>query len=205
MNKNSFRWRAFVSFFLLLTFLLSALSGVVLFLRPEGSLASWTGWAALGLDKKGWEGLHVVAIFFFLLFALIHLACNWRILLAYCRRRRDQAAGSGRFRELLAALLLFSLLLAGTLGMWRPLRWIVDLRAWFKGGAAVVAAAPPAADAEKLTLAALCPLLGFRGDELLENARRKRLRVESLSQTVAEVAKLNGSTPEKVFILLKAR
>ena len=205
MKNNTFRWRVFISFFLAGTFLLSAVSGIILFLRPEGSLAAWTGWSLLGLDKKGWEGLHAAAIFFFLLSAVTHLAYNWRALLAYCRRRGEQGKGTGRCREFAAALLLASLLLAGALGNWPPLRWIVDLRGAFKSGAAVVAVPPPVAAAEKMTLAELCPLLGVSGEELLAAARRSGIRVEGLGQTLEEAAEKNGLSPEKAFVLLGAK
>ncbi|MBN2345310.1 MAG: DUF4405 domain-containing protein [Candidatus Aminicenantes bacterium] len=202
MNKIGFRWRVFVSLFLLLAFLLSAVSGGILFLRPEGSLAAWSGWSALGLDKKAWEGLHAVSVFFFLLGAVAHLAFHWRSLLAYCRGRGGQGRVPGRLREFAAALVLAGLLLAGTLGKWPPLRWIVDLRAWLKGGAAVMETAPPADAAWKLTLAELCPLLGVDGTRLLEDARRRRLRVESLAQTLEEVARTNGLSPQQAYRLL---
>ncbi len=202
MARKIFRWRAFASLFLALMFLLSAVSGILLFLRPEGSLAAWTGWSALGLDKKGWEALHAVSIFFFLICAVVHLANNWRALLAYCRRRQEQTAAGGRFRELAAALVLTGLLLAGTLRQWPPLRWLVDWRGIFKSGTTIMEIAPPAANAEKLTLAGLCPLLGVEENELLDTASRQDLSVESLEQTLAEVAVRNGVSPEEVYLRL---
>ena len=45
---------------LLLSFLVSAVSGIILFVRPEGSLARWVGWSVLGLDKAQWEAVHIV-------------------------------------------------------------------------------------------------------------------------------------------------
>ena len=50
-------------------FLAAAASGIVLFLRPEGSLASWAGWHVLGIDKKGWEGVHILSVIMFVVFA----------------------------------------------------------------------------------------------------------------------------------------
>jgi len=206
MVKSTFRWRAFVSFLLFLSFLLSGLSGLILFLRPEGSLAAWSGWSALGLDKKGWEALHAVAIFYFLLGAIAHLAFNWRALLAYCRRRTAPVGatmrGAGACRELAIALLLSGLVLAAALGSWIPARWIINLRAGFKSGTAVVDVPPPAVDAEQRTLAALCPLLGTDESRLLAVARSAGIRVDSPAQTLADVAKKNGLSPEEVYIRL---
>jgi len=209
MGKNTFRWRAFVSFLLLLSFLLSGISGFILFLRPEGSLAAWSGWSALGLDKKGWEALHAVAIFYFLAGAIAHLAFNWRALLAYCRRRTALVAatlrGAGTCRELAIALLLSGLILAAALGGWFPARWIIDMRAGFKSGAAVVDVPPPVVDAEQRTLAELCPLLGTDESRLLAVARKAGIRVGSPAQTLAEVARANDLSPEKVYAALKGK
>ncbi len=209
MVKSTFRWRAFVSFLLLLSFLLSGISGLILFLRPEGSLAAWSGWSVLGLDKRGWEALHAIAIVYFLLGAIAHLAFNWRALLAYCRRKTAPVAatlrGAGACRELALALLLSGLVLAAALGGWFPARWIIDMRAGFKSGTAVVDVPPPAVDAEQRTLAELCPLLGTDESRLLAVARGAGIRVESLAQTLADVAKKNGLSPEELYIRLGGR
>jgi hypothetical protein len=206
MGKNTFRWRAFVSFLLLFSFLLSGISGVILFLRPEGSLAAWSGWALLGLDKRGWEAVHAVAIVYFLLGAGVHLAFNGRALLAYCRRKTGLIAaarrGTGACRELALALLLSALVLAAALGGWIPARWIIEMRAGFKSGAGAVNVPPPVVDAEQRTLAELCPLLGTDESRLLAVARRAGIRVDSPAQTLADVARKNGLSPEEVYILL---
>jgi hypothetical protein len=204
MGKSTFRWRVFVSYLLFFTFILSALSGVVLFLRPEGTLAAWSGWSTLGLDKKGWEALHAVAIVVFLFGALAHLAFHWRTLLAYCRRKTAPGASMPR-GELAVALLLSGLVLAAALGRWFPARVITDLRAWFKDGAGGGRVRPPVLDAGMRTLAELCPLLGMAEPRLLSIARRAGIRVENSAQTLAEVAGKNGLSPEEVYILLRGK
>jgi hypothetical protein len=203
MSQPTFHLRPFVSFLLLFSFLLSALSGVALFLRPEGSLAAWVGWSALGLDKKEWEGLHATAVVMLFLGAALHLALNWRPLLAYCRR--GAAGRTPAWREGGAALLLAVLLLAGTLGKWLPMRRLIELRARFKGGAGLVRVAPPMADAESRTMAEWARFLGLDEARLLAAARAANLRVAGPGQTLAEVAERNGLSPEKVFRLLSGK
>jgi hypothetical protein len=61
-RRKRFRWRPFASFGPLWSFVLSALAGIALYLRPEGSLASWSSWSMLGLDKNTWEGVHTLAV-----------------------------------------------------------------------------------------------------------------------------------------------
>jgi len=199
MANSLFRFRPFIAFFLVLSFLLSALSGIILFLRPEGTLAAWTGWSALGLNKKQWEALHAFSVFFFILGVLIHLVYNWRPLIGYIRRFS---------REFVVALLLLGLTVLVSLQGWPPGRWLADLRGAFKSGTAEAGGQtivqPPVVDADKLTLTALCPLLGMDETRLLAAARRNNIKVAHLRQTLAEVARLNGLTPEQAFKLLMA-
>ncbi len=208
MSDNIFRWRAFVSFLLLFSFLLSALSGVVLFLRPEGSLAAWSGWSVLGLGKKQWEELHAVMVLLFLAGAVAHLLYNWRGLAAHCRRRREQVASllraRGGCRELFAALLLSVLALAAAQGGWLPARWLFSLRAAFKSGPVGGASQPPVADAQTRTLAEIGRLLGLDEAGLLSAAAAVGIRVESPAQTLEDIARKNGLSPQEVYRRLSA-
>lgn len=205
-KESIFRFRAFTAFWLTFSFLLSVLSGLILFLRPEGSLAAWTGWSALGLNKMQWEGVHTVFVFVLLISASIHLLYNWRVLTAYCRLKKEQFGmvfkGMAAFREFLAAALLTVLVLIGAIGEWLPCQWIVGWRGAFKSGSAVVTHAPPIADADKLSLAGLCALSGISEQRILRNAAANGLQLCALSETLSEIAKKNGMAPEKIYGLL---
>ncbi|HUU05465.1 MAG TPA: DUF4405 domain-containing protein [Patescibacteria group bacterium] len=207
INKEiAFRFRAFTAFWLTFSFLLSVLSGLILFLRPEGSLAAWTGWSALGLNKKQWEGVHTVFVFVLVISASIHLLYNWRTLTAYCRLKKKQFGmvfkGMAVFREFFAAALLTVLILIGTISEWLPCQWIIGWRGIFKSGSAVVTLAPPVADAGKLSLASLCALSGISEQRVLRNAGANGLQLRALSETLSEIAKKNGMSPEKIYGLL---
>jgi len=190
-----------VSCLLLFATLLSATSGVALYVRPEGSLAALTGWSLLGLSKQDWEAVHSVAVFFFLLSAAWHLVLNWRPLLAHFRLRAREGDGAMRLRlrEPVLALAVVVLLLVGTLRGWAPLRLIADGRRSFKGGAAVLEITPPAPDAETLTLRELCSRLGVGPNELLATARRNGVRVDDLDQTLADVGAQSGLSPQDAY------
>ncbi len=198
---RAIRLRSVVSCLLLFATALSATSGVALYVRPEGSLATWTGWSLLGLDKQDWEAVHSVAVVFFLLAATWHLVLNWRPLLAHfrIRARRQDSATRLRVQEPVLALAVVVLLLVGTLRGWAPLRLIADGRRSFKGAATALVITPPAPDAETLTLRELCPRLGVGPDELLDTARRNGVRVDDLDQTLADVGATSGLSPQDAY------
>ena len=62
-----FQWRAFVTLFVTLSFLLIAASGIVLYVAPPGRVAHWSVWTLGGLDKEGWQAVHTVFAFLFVL------------------------------------------------------------------------------------------------------------------------------------------
>jgi hypothetical protein len=205
-KANAFRFRAFTAFWLAFSFFLSVLSGLILFLRPEGSLAAWTAWSVLGLNKKQWEGVHTVFVFVLLISASIHLLYNWRVLTAYCRLKKERFGrifkGMAAFRELFAAALLTVLVLIGAIGEWLPYQWLSGWRGAFKSGAALVTLTPPVADADKLSLAVLCAMSGVSEQRVLRNAGVKGLQLSALSETLSDIAKKNRMSPEKVYGLL---
>jgi hypothetical protein len=89
-RSNGFHFRNFTSLLLFLLFSICALSGLMLYLRPEGSLANWVGWSALGMDKKQWEGIHAVFVLVFSIAVLVHLIYNWKVLAANLRSKKTR-------------------------------------------------------------------------------------------------------------------
>ena len=104
MTSNAparFQWRAFVTLFVTLSFVLIAASGIVLYVSPPGRVAHWSLWTLGGLDKEAWQGVHTVFAFLFVLAGAFHLYFNWRVFWSYLRSRL--AAGIRMKRELALA------------------------------------------------------------------------------------------------------
>ncbi|RPJ84483.1 MAG: DUF4405 domain-containing protein [Acidobacteria bacterium] len=197
------RSRRFVTNLLLLSFLVSAVSGVVLFFRPEGSLARWVGWSVFGLDKKRWEAVHLVFVAAFLLASIAHIAYNWRPLIAHLRERAA-ALGSARpmlrpSRELLAAVAVIGAVFAGTLAEWQPLAAVVSLRTAMKDGAFVTTTPPPMPDADRVTVTELCGRTGLAEAQAIANARANGIEISSTSMTLAAGARAHARSPEAVY------
>ena len=105
-------WQIFISLNLLFTFVLMLLSGLILYFKPEGTVARWLDWKILGVDKSGWESLHTVFSFIFLAFALFHiLKVHLKNIRAYMLNYKPR----GGRRELYISLLISFLFLMGTL------------------------------------------------------------------------------------------
>jgi ABC-type uncharacterized transport system permease subunit len=95
-------------------------------------LSSWTGWSFLGLDKKGWEGVHTVLILAVLIFAVLHVIYNWKALIGYLRRK--SASGTRSKIEFTAASFLIAAILAAAIVRWPPVWKIMEIRGAIKQG-----------------------------------------------------------------------
>jgi hypothetical protein len=208
LSFSAFRPRRFVTNLLLLSFLVSTLSGVVLFFRPEGSLARWVGWSAFGLDKKQWEAVHLLFVGAFLIVSLVHILYNWRALTTSMRRRAGTLGPPGRIVpwswELLAAIAVMAAVFAGTLVEWRPVAAVMALRTAMKDGAFVTTMPPPMDGADRATVAELCSRAGLSEHQALRNARGHGIVIVRTSLTLAAVALANDRSPEAVYRALLA-
>lgn len=117
--KKKFSIRAWVSLLLALTFIAVAVSGVILYFAPPASVARTTGWTLAALDRDQWLAIHVTISLVFLVVAMVHmLVYNWGCLMAYMKQKNPSRL---KIRwELVAALAVFAMLLAGSISAVPP-------------------------------------------------------------------------------------
>ncbi len=203
---SKFRFRRFVNACLFLSFLASAVSGIVLFLRPEGSLARWTGWTMLGLDKKHWETVHIMFVLVVLVASIAHLWLNWRPLLSSLLGRVSSASARG-WRgfigwEPAAALAIILFAWAASVVPLEPAASIDGLRSRIKDGQFAASVMPPVMDADRLTVRELCRAVLLDEDRAVARARSRGIEIPDASQTITAVAKTHHVAPEAVYAAL---
>lgn len=202
-----FRVRRLVTAVLAVSFLATVVSGIVLFLRPEGSLARWTGWAIFGLDKKRWEAVHIVIVLVALAASMAHVWLNWRPLLAsVVGPDSRRSASTGRLRisqEFVVAVGIVLLAASAASVPWQPATALIRWRSLIKDGTLAARVLPPAADADRLTVTELCRALAVDETRAVANARAHGITIEKPSQTIAALAERHGITPEAVYIALR--
>ena len=100
--------RRLVSLTALLTFLLLVLTGVVLYIVPQGRVAYWSGWTLWGLSKTQWTSFHINLALLFLIAGALHVYYNWKAITTYLRDRLKRMVVLTR--EFVLALLICLLL-----------------------------------------------------------------------------------------------
>jgi len=199
-KKNVFQGRRFISMVLFLSFILLAFSGLALYLRPEGSVAHWTGWSMLGLNKKGWEGVHTLFCITFLLMVAVHLAFNWRPLLRYLSGAIDRNRGIRK--ELVAAAGLVIIVLVFAILRIPPASKVMEWRSAIKNGTVVVHIQAPEPNFEKRSLKEISAFLGISTDQISRILRAEGMAVPSPDDSLEKIARQNRMSPQNLYGLI---
>ena len=199
-KRKNFQIRPFISILLLLSFLLLAFSGLMLYLRPEGSLARWTGWNILGINKKGWEGIHTIFCVLFLAVTSIHIFFNWKPILHYLSRKISSKKGF--HTELAAAAALVVLIFTIAVLQIPPASKILEWRSAIKDGSLMVEIQPPEPDFEKRSLREISDFLGVSVDYVLRILYTKGIKLAAPDDSLQKVADINNRSPQNLFNII---
>lgn len=197
MSAPSASWRGFVTLTLFASGFLSLMTGFVLYIVPEGSVARWLLWHILGLGKSQWEAAHTLSAFLFAVFALLHIANNWRSLI------RHIVPGEGRnnrIPHILLALVLSLFIFFSAAFSIPPLTWVLDFGGWAKE--AWVSARqyePPFDRAEEQSLQSFCRRMYIDETAALSALARSGIVVKECGETLLDIARANGRTPMQVY------
>jgi len=85
--KESFSLRAFASVLAGISFVLMAVTGLVLFIAPSCRVARDSSWAVWGHDKDQWIAIHVWLSIAFVVASFIHIYLNWAVLTNYFKTK----------------------------------------------------------------------------------------------------------------------
>jgi len=198
-----FHWRAFVTLYVTLSFLLLAASGIVLYVAPPGRVANWSRWTLGTLDRSGWQALHTVFALLFVLAGAFHLWFNWRALWFYVRSRLAEGV---RLRRELALAAAAVLTVAGlTLADLPPFGSVLDVGERAKESWSSRGGEPPVPHAELLTLERLAATTQIPLDRVLVNLEGAGVKGARPQVTIAALASAHGLTPQQVWERLEGR
>ncbi len=124
------QWRALTSLVILLAFLVLATTGVILYIAPQGGVANRTGWSILGFSKQQWIAIHTTMALLFLITTGFHVYFNWQTLVRYLVLRQKVHLK----REMIVAVMLVSVVFAGTVLSIPPFSVITTFNSHGRGG-----------------------------------------------------------------------
>ncbi|MBI9077711.1 MAG: DUF4405 domain-containing protein [Desulfatibacillum sp.] len=186
----------------LLACIVTLLTSIILYITPQGRVAYWSDWKLWGLTKEQWGALHINLGFLFLIFLFLHIYYNWKPLTLYMKDKARNFKLFTREFNISFVIILFSVL--GTYCDLPPFSTIINIGEGFKDRAAVTYGEPPYGHAELSPLKGFAQKMGLDANKALESMHQAGLTVESINQTLKEIAAVNRRTPQQVYEAMKA-
>jgi len=207
------RIRRAISLTMLLTFVVLAYSGIMLFICPQGRVAYWTGWDLLGLSKEQYSELHSTFMVLFLVTGIWHIVLNWKPITAYLKNRSREL--KILVPEFYVALGVTGVFLIGTLGGMQPFDLFLSAGENIKDYWERREGSPPWGHAEENSLARFTR--GLEDWERLENQRLVSYAVQDAmtvladagisvsdsNQQMIDIANDNGTTPQALMEIIQ--
>ena len=200
--NNKFSWQSFISIGLLLSFIIMLVSGIILYVAPEGSLSRWIDWSVFSLNKKQWEHQHTIFSYLFILFSIFHIfKINWGLLLSYFA---PEKLNLSNLKEILIAFVITVLVFLGTLYNANPFQFIIKVGNSISNNHSLNVDIPNIPEAERLSLKDFSEKVLVVSYEEVYNTLTN-IEFESIDENiiVSEFCKKNKITPQELYKILK--
>ncbi len=201
MASNRFDLRGLTSLLMGAGFLILTISGGVSYVVPHGRIAYWTDWSFLGLTKTNWADIHLIGSVLFLLAGGVHVYLNWKPLARYFVGR---VKGSFRLTKEVGVTGLVALLVVlSAIYSIPPLSYIPDLGESAKNSWVGREYEPPFGRAELLSFKSFCKKQDIPLQNAIAELGINGILVRDPETTLAEAAKSNGTSPLRLYMIVK--
>lgn len=194
--------RKITSLTMLISFVFLATTSVILYIVPYGRVAYWSEWRLWGLSKTQWGDLHLNLGVLLLMAGALHIYYNWKAIVAYLKdRARRVKVFTLHFN---VALAISCVVIIGTYLKVPPMKTIVEFSESIKEASARKYGEPPYGHAELSSLKTFTERLGLDLAKSIALLKDHGIKLnDGPRQTILEIAKQNGLTPQQVYEIIK--
>lgn len=192
--------RKITSLTALLSFLLLALTSVILYIVPAGRVAYWADYRLWGLTKGEWGSLHINLGVLFLLAIILHTYYNWNAIMAYLKNKAKEFKLFTR--EFNISLLIVAVFSFGTYFEVQPFHGIITIGEAISAKAEKFYGEPPYGHAELSSLQTFSRKMGLDLELSMQRLREAGFAVESSEQAMLDIADANRSSPKEVYLII---
>ncbi len=186
--------RKLTSILLFFNGLILIFSGFILFIMPHGRVAYWTDWRFLNLNKDQWSELHIIWGIIFIIFFILHIIFNQKPLLNYFKKAK---------KEFAISIFLILLISLATIINFYPFKSIITLQENIKNSWIDNKIAPKIPHGELLSLKKIMKKLKIDSKNGLEKLKKAGIKIDSLNDTIKDIAKKNNKKPVEIYNILK--
>lgn len=194
--------RGFISLLTALSFLIMTVSGVILFITPQGRVAYWLDWTFWGISKSQWGDMHITTSLLFALAGLLHTWLNWRALVSYFHDKVKKTVALKW--ELAIAVLITIFCTVGGIYKTPPLSYILELNDWIKDAWIKSPDDEPViSHAELLPLKSFLKKVDIELEPALAELKKQGITVSGPDQRLLDISRNSGKSPAAIYKLLK--
>jgi len=191
--------RKTVSLTLAWMFLISSISGIMLYLSPPGRVAYWSDWSLLGFTKSQWDHIHTVTTLLMIIAVGLHLYYNWKHFISYMKDKATNTLAATT--ELLVSLFVTLLIAVGALTEVAPFSFIIDIGDYISEEWEVAYGTPPYNHAELDTLEVFCKKLDINFESSKEQLVQNHISFKE-KDSLLDIATKNKISPQKIFKII---
>jgi hypothetical protein len=202
MRRNKQSLRSFIAFIVAWAFLILTVTGLVLYVVPQGRVAYWTHWSLASLEKNQWAHLHMMFGGVFIVAGMLHLWFNWKPFRKFLGER--VAHHFEPTREVIYSVLAAAIVAILSLLDLPPVSWVFELNDRLK--AAWVTSPelePPFGHAEEVSLAALSRRMDIDLEGAMNELRLEGIVFDSPRDSLETIARANDMTPMQVYAVVR--
>lgn len=200
--KKKFSWRGFISLYITLSFIIMAISGIILYFSPPGRVANWSYWRFLGLLKSQWQAIHTIFTFLFIVAAGFHLFFNWKPFIAYLKTKFE--SNIKLRKEFLLSIVVVVLIFVMTIYDFAPFKNVMSFGEELKASWSTEKTEPPIPHAEDLTVVEFAKTINMSVEEIKNSLSSKGIIIQDENITIKELASKNNISPNEIHTKLRS-
>lgn len=193
--------RSLTAFLVTWAFVVLTVTGIILYIVPQGRVAYWIHWSLAGMEKEQWGWVHMMFGGVFIVTGILHLYFNWKPFKKYFA---DRVRGHLKPKqEIFVASALTAAIFAVSALNIPPASWVIDLNGWLKSAwITSPELEPPYGHAEEASLAGISRKMGLDLEKVLQTLEQNRIQFAGEKDTLENIARQNQSTPMDIYALV---
>ena len=202
MRKNKQSSRSLIAFIVTWAFVILTITGLVLYVVPQGRVAYWTHWSLLGLGKEQWGDVHMMFGGIFIIAGIIHLYFNWK---PFKKFLADRVKGQLQLKQEFVIAMTFSVVIV-VMSIFHipPVSWVFDLNQTLKDSwVTSPELEPPFGHAEEVSLAGISRRMGLDLEQGVRALKREGFSFNGPQDSLEKIALANNVTPMDVYAVIR--
>ena len=202
MRKNKQSTRSLIAFIVTWAFAILTITGLVLYVVPQGRVAYWTHWSLFGLGKEQWGDVHMMFGGIFIITGIIHLYFNWK---PFKKFLADRVKGKLQLKQEFVIAMAFSVvIMVMSIFHIPPVSWVFDLNQVLKDSwVTSPELEPPFGHAEEVSLAGISRRMGLDLEQGVDALKREGYRFNGPQDSLDKIARENNVTPMDVYAIVQ--